>query len=127
MDQCKAQTRSGKRCNGYPVAGSNFCFTHDPGSAPKRKAAHMKGGFNRRRARRDSEFPQVNVQTSSGLKSLIEILIKETYSLENSVNRARAIAYLANLQQHLIDRDELMQRVEALEATMKRRAKDNDL
>lgn len=44
--RCTATRRDGTPCGGWAIAGSAYCFAHDPERAEKRQAAHAKGGRN---------------------------------------------------------------------------------
>jgi hypothetical protein len=55
---CESLRRDGTRCHARALAGSRFCFSHDPARAPEREAALTRGvvkvreTFAARRARR---------------------------------------------------------------------------
>ncbi len=124
MKRCRARTRSGKPCAGYAVHGSDYCFTHDPGSAEERRRAHSLGGHHRRAAPA-SPFPEIDARTAVGLSAILDRLLQDTWSLENSVERTRALAYLARVQKDLLETSMLESRVAALEAALRRR-NEND-
>jgi hypothetical protein len=104
--QCRATTKNGKQCSGYAVAGGEFCFTHSPDHARARAEAHRRGGENRPRASNPTPFPDAKITSARGLAIFIAQLIKDTWTLEPSLNRARTLAYLVTLQKELIERAE---------------------
>ncbi len=99
---CAKTTKTGKRCKAYAQAGSDFCFTHDPKSAPARRIARKLGGYNSRQTPR-SPFPKCDVSTAKGLIAFVDALIHETWSLGNSVGRVRALSQLTQLQNELVN------------------------
>jgi len=42
--QCVFIKEDGERCKGWAITDSDYCFTHDPASAERRKAARIAGG-----------------------------------------------------------------------------------
>jgi hypothetical protein len=50
--QCAAITRGGSRCASAVLAGSLYCWTHDPAAADRRREASKKGGKARANAER---------------------------------------------------------------------------
>lgn len=48
MNRCSAKNRFGRRCHGFAVDGSAFCFWHDPRNAQKRLQARRLGGHHSR-------------------------------------------------------------------------------
>ncbi len=124
MKHCHARTRAGRPCSGYAVRGSNFCFTHDPAHAQSRREAHQRGGRHRRRGSPPAPFPDVDARTAEGLSQFLDRLLRETWSLENSVDRTRALAYLARVQRDLLQTKLLESRIAALEAVLRGRTEN---
>jgi hypothetical protein len=56
-----------------------------------------------------------------GVRRLLQIAVTDTLSLENSIARARTIAYLAQVTLKALEVGEFEERLEALEATLKPR------
>lgn len=121
---CQAQTRSGVPCKASALANSDYCFTHDPHTADERRAARSKGGAARHgRAIGTTDAPAelVKVETTADIVQLIGRAINDALSLENSLNRARTIGYLALAACKALELDQLADRVAALEAILKAR------
>jgi hypothetical protein len=100
-DRCQAQTKNGNPCRAYAQSNSTLCFTHDPAIAAERRRARLIGGYNHR-ARKIRPFPLLNVSTPASLKAFLEVLIRDTWQLGNSVNRTRALCQLTKLQKDII-------------------------
>jgi hypothetical protein len=107
---CRATTSKGKQCRSYAIAGSEYCFFHDPAHAPARAAARRRGGKQRSRSSGPTPFPETEMTSTAGLASFLAQLIRETWTLKPSFARARTLAYLVKLQ------NELNQRVEREES-----------
>lgn len=99
---CRATTSKGKQCRGYPLTGSEYCFTHSPDHAEQRAAAQRRGGENHRRPTNPVPFPDVDVASARGLKTFLEELIRDTWALPPSISRARTLAYLVRIQQDML-------------------------
>jgi 5-methylcytosine-specific restriction endonuclease McrA len=114
--KCKAKTLDGKRCGGYAIEDSDYCFTHDPTKEDEREEAHRRGGENRPRPIHAMEYPaDLDVKSAAGLLSLMEHAIKDTWTLETSVARGRTIGYLAQVQKGILEVGQLEDRVNRLE------------
>jgi hypothetical protein len=51
MDKCTAITRSGTRCKGIALEGSDYCHAHHPDRAAERRRYATKGGKRAGRGR----------------------------------------------------------------------------
>ena len=120
MKKCKAKRANGRPCTANAGA-SGFCFAHDPALGRKRASARKLGGRNRRRSANDSPFQACDVQSAIGLAAFCEAVMRETWTLEAGVQRARTLGYLAQVQKGILEIGELETRVEAIEAALKSR------
>jgi hypothetical protein len=98
-NRCQATTQDGTPCQAYAVAGSDYCFHHDPARAAERRQARSKGGRARhgRHIGPVGQAEPVVLDTMADVATLLERAINETLQLENSIQRARTLGYLANL------------------------------
>ena len=115
MAKCAGITRAGTACRGIPIEGSQWCYVHHPELADERQRHGSKGGKRGGRGRPQAEL--------SDLKRRISEVIDAV--LEGSQDRGRAAvaiqgfnALRAVLEQERKNKelDELMSRLEALEA-----------
>ena len=122
---CKATNRRGEPCGGYAMHGSEFCYAHDPARAKERARARAKGGRARhgRTIGAVGDADPVTVQTMGDVVSLLEQAVNDVLSLENSLQRGRTIATLANVIIKALEFATLEERVEALEQALKARDK----
>lgn len=106
------------------ACGFGLLFTHDPNTAGERRAARSKGGSARHGRQIGAvEHPaeQVSVKTTADICRLLERTINDVLGLENSLNRARVVGYLASIACKALELDQLADRVAALEAILKAR------
>ena len=103
-------------CGGFAVAGSKYCFAHDPAQASKRRAAQRKGG----EAGRVATLPEssLSVRNMSDVLELMETTINDVRSGRLDVRVANAIGYLANVSVKVIQQTDIEARLEALESVL---------
>jgi hypothetical protein len=116
-------TRTGAECKAAPLVDSDDCFTHDPATAPERRAARSKGGAARhgRAVGSVGTVELVNVKSTADIVQLLERAINDCFGMESSLNRARTIGYLASVACKALELDQLADRVAALESVLKGR------
>ena len=114
--RCAQIHQSGKRCGGYAIAGSAYCFAHAPEQAAKRDAARRRGG----QAGRMATVPAsaVAVRSLGDVVGLVEATINDVRAGRVDVRIANAVGYLANVAIKAIERSDTEQRLEALEAVL---------
>jgi DNA primase large subunit len=103
-------------CGGYAVAGSRFCFAHDPAQEEKRTAARRRGG----EAGKIEPLPSstLTIRTMSDVLELIETTINDVRAGRVDVKIANAIGYLANVSVKVIQQTDIEARLEALESVL---------
>ncbi len=123
---CIKRTKTGKPCKANALAGSDFCFFHDPESAEVRELGHRMGGLANRASRPETPFPECNITTDEGLIEFMKALMDDTWKLGKSVGRARALCHMADLLSDLVkvhssivDPAEALRRKERAEASHK--------
>ena len=120
---CKAENLRGEPCGAYAMAQSEYCFHHDPARAAERKAARSKGGRARhgRNLVSGGNSGPTTIESVEDVVDLLARTINDVLTLENSVQRARAIGYLAGVIVKALEAAELEDRVAALETALKQR------
>jgi len=113
---CQARTKSGEPCRAFPVEGSDYCFAHDPNLARKRKEARAAGGRARHgRNLTTSGGEPVKLASVADVCVLLERTARDLLTLENSVARARAVAYVCGQAVKALEVGDLEARIVALE------------
>jgi hypothetical protein len=116
---CRAQTQSGDPCGATPMKDADVCFWHSPDHADEAKEARRLGGLRRRReATVSGAYDFEGLATVAAIRRLLEVAVIDTLSLENSIARARTLAYLGLTATRLLETDELETRVAQLEAAL---------
>jgi len=121
--KCQATTKNGTPCQAYALAGSDYCFHHDPDQAAQRREARSKGGRARhgRHIGPVGQAEPIELGTMADVATLLRQVIDDTFKLENSLQRARTIGYLAGHFLKALDMAALEQRVIALEHALESR------
>jgi len=121
--RCQAITQDGTPCQAYAVAGSDYCFHHDPARAVERRDARSRGGRARhgRHVGPVGQAEPIPLETMADVATLLRRTIDDTFQLENSLQRARTLGYLANLFLKALDMADLEQRVMAIERALEMR------
>lgn len=116
--QCKAPTRTGAPCRVACLAGKEYCFTHDPATATERRAARSRGGAARhgRSIGGAGDYAPVTIASVTDIVPLLARTINDCLLMENSLNRARTIGYLAIALAKVFEVAELDERLKVLEA-----------
>ena len=116
---CKAETQQGGRCGANPQLEKDYCFWHDPENAEQAAEARRLGGLRRRKEKTVSEAYVIDgLENVAQIRRLLEIAVLDTLSLENSVARARTLAYLAQTALKTLEVGEFEERLRALETAV---------
>ena len=116
---CRQQRVSGSPCSANPLRDSEFCIMHDPEHAQVIAEARRLGGLRRRReVTVQGAYDFEGLDTVPKIRRLVEIAVLDALGLENSIARARALAYLAGIASDLLKTGELEDRVRNIEAVL---------
>lgn len=123
---CGARRVDGQPCQSWAVKGSPFCMAHDPLRAAAMAVARAEGGRARhgRRVGRVGEQAPVNLASLDDVLSLLAEAVNEVRGMEPSINKARAVGYLASVWADCYEVSELARRIEALEDIRAERSED---
>lgn len=115
--KCSGTRKDGTPCGGYANA-SGFCLAHDPARAGVAAAARRAGGYARhgRRIGPTGAVEAYRLATLQDVLSLLERSVNDVLRLENCLNRARVLGYLAMAWGDLYESSELEKRLAALES-----------
>ena len=124
---CSGSKQDGSSCAAAPLKDGFLCLMHDPAHAEEAEEAaearHL-GGQRRRRERVVSgSFDFEGLASVPSIRRLVEVAVLDTLGLENSIARARALAYLAQVAASLLEKGEFEQRLAAIESVMEPRLK----
>jgi hypothetical protein len=116
---CKHRHEDGSACGSPPLHDGEYCLWHDPDHAEEVAEARRLGGQRRKRERVVSgAYDFEGLGSIPQIRRLVEVAALDALGLDNSVQRARALAYLAQVAAGLHEKGELEERIKALEAVM---------
>ena len=116
---CEAVGESGVPCGATPMHGASYCFWHNPETQQEATEARRLGGLRRRReATVAGAYEFDGLASVSHIRRLLEVAVTDTLSLENSIARSRALAYLAQVALKTLETGELEERLASLEAAV---------
>ena len=114
---CQAQKDDGSPCRARPLRDAQFCIMHSPEHAEEMKEARRLGGLRRRREVTVQGAYNINgLETVADIQRLVEIAALDILGLENSIARARALLYAAQVAGKLLEVGVLEERAASLEA-----------
>ena len=114
--RCADVRADGNPCGGFAIAGSRYCFAHDPAQHGKRAVARRRGG----QAGRVATLPEssVRVRSMADVLCLVEESINDVRTGRVDVRVANAVGYLATIALRAIEQGDLADRLAALEAVL---------
>jgi hypothetical protein len=115
---CEQQSENGGACGARRIAGSRFCFFHDPASAEQRKRARRCGGQRNRAATLPPTTPDVRLDDGQDVARLLAQTINQMRRGEIDPRIGNSIGYLAGLMLKGLERGELEKRLAALEMAL---------
>lgn len=119
MSGCAGMKENGQPCRAPKLRESDYCLMHSPEHAEEMAEARRLGGLRRRREVAVSgAYEFAGLQTVADIRRILEIGVLDTLGLENSIARARTLAYLAMTAIKLLEVGELEQRLASLEAAV---------
>jgi len=119
MSGCAGMKENGQPCRAPKLRESEYCLMHSPEHAEDMAEARRLGGLRRRREVAVSgAFDFVGLETVGDIRRLLEVAVLDTLGLENSIARARTLAYLATTAIKLLEVGEFEQRLASLETAV---------
>jgi hypothetical protein len=117
--RCTATTIDGRPCGATPMRDGPCCFWHSPETADEAAEARYLGGLRRRREKAVvGAYELGGLDSTEGLRRILEIVMVDTLALENSGQRSRALIAAERAALDLLKTRELAGRVAALEAAV---------
>jgi hypothetical protein len=114
----RQENADGVACGARRVAGSRFCFFHDPASAERRKHAQRCGGQRNGAATLPAATPDVRLDDGQDVVRLLTLTINQMRRGEIDPKIGNSVGYLAGLILKALERGEFEKRLAALEAAL---------
>ncbi len=113
---CRALNEAGAPCRQPPLRSGELCFWHEPECAEQAREARRLGGLRRRKeATLGEAYGLDGLSGSEDIRRLLEIAAFDGLQLDNSVQRVRALAYIARVASTNLQAQELEDRLQAIE------------
>ncbi len=113
---CTGLKENGQPCNAPKLQDGNYCLMHSPEHATEAAEARRLGGLRRREVAVTGAFEFPGLESVADIRRLLEIAVLDTLGLENSIARARTLAYLATTAIKLLESGEFEERLASLES-----------
>lgn len=121
---CEGLASSGEPCRAAPLQDGRFCFMHDPERAAEAEEARKLGGLRRRREGTiGAAYELGSLETSDGIRRVLDIVVTDGLGLENGVNRLRVLISAAATATRLLAVADMDTRIQVLEGVVLGRAK----
>src|SRR6266849_617538 len=116
--ECTEITRGGERCRAQALAGSSFCFFHDPASAEKRAEAARRGGEKNRSKVLPPDTSDFPLRNAADASALVARTINQVLRGEVDPKIANAVGYLLTVHMKAYNTHQLERRIAAIEAVI---------
>jgi hypothetical protein len=114
-DICIAKKKDGTPCTVLHLPDSKYCGYHDPRFAQQRRLASSLGGQARHHRHIKGEVVPVKLRSVEALLSNIERVIAESWALDRSIARNKAIIAALTLLMKALEVGSLEERIRQLE------------
>jgi hypothetical protein len=105
---CTFEMPDGLGCRAPAMRGQSHCYWHDPSRLEEAADARRLGGLHRRKATSVATvYDFAGLRTVEGAQRLLETAALETFALDNSIARNRALIAAAQTAPQLIEDAEL--------------------
>jgi hypothetical protein len=119
-NSCEGVKPDGDECKARRVAGSSYCFFHDPEKRAERESAQRAGGLKNKVAVLSSTTPDARLLDAKDVVKLLAETINQVRRGEVDPKVANAVGYLGGLLMKAIHETEIESRLATLEAAHKR-------
>jgi hypothetical protein len=119
--QCQAQTRDGRPCRARARPGGTVCIFHDPQASRQRAEARRRGGRHAHRnvAAVPRSVPDFPLRTPAEVRAALAVFANLTVRGQLDSKLGNAATYMLSVMLRSLSTDDLVRRVEALEANLR--------
>jgi hypothetical protein len=118
---CEGVKAGGGRCSSRRIAGSSYCFFHDPDMEAERKAAQSAGGQKNRMAVLPSSTPDAELRNAEDASKVLAETINQVRRGEIDPKIANSVGYLIGLFVKVKQDVDVERRLAALESALQER------
>src|SRR5437879_10895915 len=114
--RCRYAKADGRPCRMAPLHDRPYCFSHDPERAEEAAEARRLGGLRRRKEGTITvAYDLPGLDSVTGIRRLLEIVVTDGLSLENGIARQRVLIATAVAAMNLLKVGEIEDRIATLE------------
>jgi len=115
MAECSAKTANGQPCKRIAMPPSQYCYAHNPERAAARRRNASKGGKTGGRGRPGADLGEIKDQLKAMLGGVLSgRILPGVAAVATQIQNSRLRA--VEVERRLKETQELMERIEALEA-----------
>jgi hypothetical protein len=89
---CAGLKPDGTQCQAAVLAGSNFCYFHDPSKAPERRESQAQGGRGNRARTLVPGAPVIHIRDSRDVVALLDDMLDQVRKGKTSLLSHKCIA-----------------------------------
>lgn len=119
---CGGKTISGSNCKANAMSSSKYCFTHNPATRERHRAATLKGGSVSPRTTDNTVLPAMNLSTVHDIANVLADTINRVRTVNKDgsmpIQTANAIGHLAGKLIEARKAADLEARLDKLEASI---------
>ena len=112
--QCKAKKTDGTQCGGYAMAGSDYCFSHNPKTVDRHREAARAGGRVGKSITPGPDSDEIRIGSSEDLLTATVQTINEVRRGEIDAKTANCVGYLLNVAGKALEAVELRREIDEL-------------
>ncbi len=95
--RCIHKTKENLQCKAYSISGREFCFTHDPQMADRRKIAVQKGGLSPKKKRSVMAINRIRMKNPEDMIILLEDTVNRVRTGSMAPQQANVVGSLVSL------------------------------
>ena len=124
---CAFRFPDGRACGAAPLRDSAYCLFHDPEHAEAvAEARKVVSQRRRKEATLATVYDLEDITSDAGIRRLAQIAVSDLLSLDNSLNKVRAMLYAIQTLIKVRDAGDLAERLAAVEPVLARQGKGPD-
>jgi hypothetical protein len=124
---CEMIKSNRERCRAMAMAGSQYCFFHDPTAAEARKAAQRQGGQANGLEVLPADVADVPLHSGKDVAAFLAETINQVRKGRVSPKIASTVGYLCSLLMKALDTTDLEERLAKGEQVLQMRGADDSL
>ena len=118
---CAGLKPDGSQCQAAALAGSDFCYFHDPSKAAERRESQAQGGRQNRIKTLDPSTPAIRMRDARDVVTLLGDTVDQVRKGQIDARVANSVGYLCGLLMKALAQGHQDHRIESLEQALEDR------